>query len=341
MKTTLAIAFVVALGGLAHAQGFGRDMRGPDRINWLRSMDSVTKGGGTDFLSEFERRRLKAMGVEPQDKKFVLVDIRPTNEETEPREFVTCSDSMEAYRGAWVYVKLDFDKENALQKAWKVNAAPAIVGCDLFGNDFYKVGAPSIESIRAVLRSTPPLVTTYETKLKADYQKASDLVKSEDERGSKMLVDICIAGKTGYKEVNEAHTKLNELTDAAFKKGDLAAAVSTDTGVEYFDELVKVYGKTGPGAKAEVSSATLDYYRGNIQQAIQRLIKVTKYDPRALKSEISSATKALEEISKDGDAKIEFALNGPDKVLAKEAVRKIAKDYAGTEAGKHAADASK
>jgi len=166
-------------------------------------------------------------------------------------------------------------------------------------------------------------------------------VKSEDERGSKMLVDICLSGRTGYKEVSEAQTKLNELTETAFKKGDLAAAVSPETGVEYFEELVKIYRTTAPGARAEVLLATIDHARGNIQPAILRLLKVLKSDPRVLKAEIESAGKALDEISKAGDAKIELALNGPDKVLAKEAVRKIAKDYAGTDAGKHAADASK
>jgi hypothetical protein len=338
MKTTLAIAFTVALGGLAHAQGFGRDMR--DRIQWSRSLDAATKGGG-DFLSEFEKRRLKAMGIEPQDKKYIFVYIRPTSEETEPREFNTCQDAVDAYRGAWVFVKLDFDKESAIQKAWKVTSAPACVGCDLYGNDFVKLGAPSVDIIRSVIRGTPQAVTAYEMKLKADFQKASDLVKTDDERGSKMLVDICLAGKSGYKEVTESQTKLNELTEVAFKKGDLAAAVSPETGVEYFEDLVKIYRTTAPGARAEVLLATLDHARGNVQPAIQRLLKVQKSDPRLLKSEIESAAKTLEEISKAGDAKIELALNGPDKVLAKEAIRKIAKDYAGTDAGKHAADASK
>ena len=339
MKTTLAIAFVVGLGGLAHAQGFGREMR--ERIQWHRSIDSASKGGN-DFMSEFERRRLRAMGIEPQDKKYIFVYIRPTTEETEPREFSTTQDSLDASRGAWAFVKLDFDKESALQKAWKITAAPACVGCDLYGNDFVKVGVPSVDSIRTVIRNTPPLVTQYETRLKMEFQKASDAVKGGDEeKGQKLFVDICLTGKNGYKEVAESQSKLNELTETAFKKGDLAAAVSPDTGVEYFDELVKIYRTTPPGARAEVSLATLDYARGNVQPAIQRLLKVAKYDPRLLKSEIDSANKALDEISKAGDAKIEAALNGPDKVLAKEAVRKLANDYKGTEAGKHAADASR
>src|SRR6185503_2753387 len=181
MKTTLAIAFTVALGGLAHAQGFGRDM-GRDRIQWSRSLDAAMKGG--DNLSEFEKRRLKAMGIEPQDKKYIFVYIRPTTEDTEPREFNTCQDAVDAYRGAWTFVKLDFDKESAVQKAWKVTSAPACIGCDLYGNDFVKLGVPSVDTIRSVIRGTPQAVAAYEAKLKADYQKANDLVKSEDERGS-------------------------------------------------------------------------------------------------------------------------------------------------------------
>jgi hypothetical protein len=83
-------------------------------------------------------------------------------------------------------------------------------------------------------------------------------VKTDDEKGSKLFVDICLGGKNGYKEVAESQTKLNELTENAFKKGDLAAAVSPETGVEYFEDLVKIYRASAPGARAEVLLATLD-----------------------------------------------------------------------------------
>jgi len=59
-----------------------------------------------------------------------------------------------------------------------------------------------------------------------------------------------------------------------------------------------------------------------------------------MKAEIDLAQKALEEISKAGDAKIEAALAG-DRTAAKDVLRKLAKDYQGTEAGKHAADLAK
>ena len=335
----LTPAFLLALAAVAHAQaGFGRDgFR--ERIPWYASFDKVGSGG--DNLSPLERRRLKAMGLEPSDKKYIFVYIRPLTEDKEPNEFTTCQDALEAARGAWAFVKLDLDPQNVHQKAWGIKTAPAVVGCDLFANDFVKVGTISVDAIRSVVRNTPDLVAKYESKLKSDFGKATDALKADEEKGVKLLVDLCVTGRNGYKEVSEAQTKLNEMTESLFKKGELASAVSPETGSEYFDDLVKLYRTTAPGARAEVLLAILEHARGNVQPAIQRLLKVAKYDARLLKAEVDSAGKALDEISKAGDAKIEAALNGPDKALAKETVRKIARDYAGTEAAKHATEAAK
>jgi hypothetical protein len=340
LKHALAVSFVLALAGFAEAQAGGGFGRGPDRerIPWYPSIDKI---GGTDNMTPFERRRLRAMGVEPTDKKYIFVYIRPLSEDKEPNEFSTCQDATEAARGPWAFVKMDFDRENVYQKAWGIRSAPACVGCDVYANDFYKVGGISVDAIRSVVRNTPDLVLRYEARLKADFAKATDAFKNDEERGLKLFVDLCLTGKNGYKEVSEAQTKLNEATDSLFKKGELAAAVSPETGSEYFDDLAKIYRTTAPGARAEVFLAILEHAKGNVQPAISRLLKVSKYDPRLLKAEVEAAGKALEEISKAGDAKIEIALTGPDKAATRDALRKLAKEYAGTEAGKHAADAAK
>ncbi len=342
MRRTLTLTplFVLALCAMAHAQaggGFGRGME-RERIPWYPSIEKVGSG---DNLTPLERRRLKAMGLEPSDKKYIFVYIRPLTEDKEPNEFVTCQDALEAARTTWAFVKMDLDKENVYQKAWGIKTAPACVGCDLYSNDFVKVPGVSVDVIRSVVRNTPDLIAKYEAKLKADFAKATDVLKSDEEKGLKLLVDVCVAGKNGYKETSEALKTLNELTEAVFKKGELASAVSPEAGTEYFDELVRLYRTTAPGARAEVFLAILEHSRGNVQPAIQRLLKVMKYDARLFKAEIESAGKALDEISKAGDAKIEAAQAGPDKAFAREAVRKLAKDYAGTEAGKHASEAAR
>lgn len=340
MRRTVPLVpfFLFALSALAQAQagaGFGRGAG--ERIPWYASIEKVGSG---DNLTPMERRRLKAMGLEPSDKKFIFVYIRPLTEDKEPNEFVTCQDALEAARTTWAFVKMDFDRENVYQKAWGIKSAPACVGCDLFANDFLKVGAVSVDAIRSIIRGLPGAVTTYETKLKADFAKATETIKSDEEKGLKLLVDVSLQ-KNGYKETAEAQKMLIEMTDAVFKKGELASAVSLEAGSEFFDDLVKVYRTSAPGIRAEVFLAILEHARGNVQPAIQRLQKILKGDARLLKSEAESAGKALDEISKAGDAKIEAALAGPDKAIAKEAVRKLAKEYAGTEAGKHAAEAAK
>lgn len=333
MKTTvLAAAFVVSLAALVEAQGFGRD-RERERIPWANSIEKAASGDmGRDFLV---RRR------DTVDNKYILVYVRPLSEETDPREFSACQDVMDAVHGPWGFLKLDFDRENALQRAWGIKSSPAIVGCDLFGNDFVKVAGTSIDNIRTIIRNTPPLVQAYQLKLKAEFQKATEIAKTDEEKGAKLFVDICLTGKTGYKEVSDSQAKLGEITEIAFRKGELAAAVSPESGVEYHDDLSKIYRTTPPGAKAEIVAALLDHARGNVEPAIKRLLKVMKYDVRFLKAEVDGAAKALEEISKAGDAKIEAALAGPDKAVAREVLRKLAKDYAGTEAGRHANDAAK
>jgi len=342
MKNVLAAAFVIGLAGAAHAQGgFGGkgDMRERDRIPWVRGgMDRIV-GGGSDNLNPLDKRRFRQ--PEAGEKKYIFVYIRATEESAmEPREVSACADAHEAARGAWAFVLLDFDKESPYQKAWKVTSGPACLGLDIYGNDFTKMGAATIDTIRTVLKNTPDLIGRYEAKLKYDFQKASDQVKSDEEKGAKMFVDICLTGKAGYKEVAESHSKLGELTDPAFRKGELAAAVSAEMGADYYEDLVKIYRTTPPGAKAEVLLALLDHARGNIQPAIQRLQRILKYDVRSYKPEMDAAQKALEEISKACDVKIEAALAG-DKSVAKEILRKLAKDYAGTEAAMHAAAAAK
>jgi hypothetical protein len=339
MKNLLAAAFVLGLAGAAHAQGFGKgDMRDRDRIPWVRGGLDRAIGGGDNLNNPLDKRRLKQ---EAGDKKYIFVYIRGTNEETmEPREVSNCADAVDAARGAWLFVLVDFDKENAHQKAWKVTSAPALVGCDIYGNDFMRLGGSSIDTIRNIIKGTPVEVQKYEAKLKYDFQKASDAIAGDTDKGAKMFVDICINGRVGYKEVSESHAKLNELGEAAFKKTDLAAAVSPEMAIDYLEDLVKIYRSTGPGAKAEVMLALLDHARNNVPAAITRLAKILKYDARSMKAEIDLAQKALEEISKAGDAKIEAALAG-DRTAAKDVLRKLAKDYQGTEAGKHAADLAK
>jgi lipopolysaccharide biosynthesis regulator YciM len=276
--------------------------------------------------------------MEAGDKKFIFIYVRPITEDREPVEFSTFAEALQASREAWAFVKMDFDRENPYQKSWGLKGAPACIGADLHGNDFVKLGAASTDSIRGILRNTPGEITRYETRIKSDYGKAMELLKSDEERGAKALVDLVAIGKKGYKEIADAQSRLGELSESALRKGELASAVSLDAALDYYEELVKAYKASAPGVRAEIAAAVVEHARGNAAAAIARLHKIMKYDPRLLKAEVGQAGQALEEIGKSCEQKIDAALLLPDKGQVKEALRKLAKDYAGTEAGRHAAE---
>lgn len=294
MKTAAAtLLFVLGLSSVTWAQGFGRDFgRGYDRVEWYPNLERAMTGQPLDRgFGGFGRR------MDEVEKKYIFVYVRPISEDRDPNEFQT-SEVLNASRGAWCFVKMDFDKDNPQLKAWGIGRAPAILGCDLKGNDFLKSAALSNDQIKRVITGTPEEVQRYEQKLRADFAAALKLLGSDEARAVKLLSEIVAKGKHGYKEVGDAQAKLNEHAEGSFKRGELAESVSFDAGVEYFDEVARVYKGTPPGVRAEIRSARLDHERGNTKKAADRLQAVTKLDPRLFKAEIEEAQKALDEFAK-------------------------------------------
>jgi len=338
MKTSIAgAALLLAAAAPAFAQRGPEDFIGGRRVHWYPSIEAAVGGG--EGVSEVERRRMRFFGENPVDKKFIFVYVRPPIEEREPNEF-TNNDVVTASRGAWCFVKMDYDKENRWLKTWGILRAPAVIGADLHGNDFGKAASASIDAIRGLLKTVPDAVVRYEQKLKSDWTRVNDLLKLDEEKGAKALVDFCGSAKPGYKESAEAHAKLNEVSEAALRRGELAESVSVDAGVAYYDDLAKSYAKTTPGLLAQIRLAFLEHERGNVRKGIDALQKILKLD-RLSPHEMEEANRALLEISKRGDQKIDAALNLPDRGAAREALRKLGSDYAGTEAGRRALDVSR
>jgi hypothetical protein len=282
---------------------------------------------------------MRFFGEQQVDKKYLFVYVRPLNEEKEPNEFAN-QDVVTQSRGAWCFVKMDFDKENKWLKAWGIGRAPAIIGGDLHGNDFGKAASASIDAVRGLLKTVPDAVNKYEAKIRSDWSRVNDQLKLDEDKGSKLLVDFCQIAKPGYKETAEAAAKLTEVSEAALKRGELAESVGVDQGISYYDDLAKTYGKTAPGVLSQVRLALLEHERGNVKKAVDALVKIQKLD-RLSPHEMEEANRALHEISKRGEQKIDTALGNPDRVAAKDVLRRLAVEYAGTDAGRRAADLSK
>jgi hypothetical protein len=283
-----------------------------------------------------ERRRPRFVGFDPVPKKYVFVYIRTALEDRDPATFNN-NDIIQASWREWAFVKMDFDKEQPHQKAWGIRGAPVCLTLDLHGNDILRANAVSIDIVRGLLRNTPDEILRFEAKLKMDFQRALEALKTDDARGVKLLIDIAALNRIGYKEITDAQAALAETSEAAFRNCDLMESVGPEQAIAYLEEMVRLYRMTSPGVRAEVRIARLENLRENVAAALQRLQKVSKYDARFLRKEIEEAQALAAEIAREGEAKISAALTG-NRAEARESLRKIARDYSGTEAGRRAAD---
>ncbi len=304
-KAGPVLAFVFLLTAPAFAQkGGGKGGRGFDggdfgergfRVNWASSIESaVSPDPGEQQRNKF----LKGFGMESAEKKYLLVYVRPPSESGDPGEYSNDDVVRASYR-EWTFVKMDPDKDNPYLKSWGVRTAGVIVGCDLHANSFMGPVASSADQLRRILGGLPGAVAAYEQKLKAEYGKAVEAIKTDEARGTKLLIDLVSRGKPGYKEVAQAQAQLGEQADAAFRRGELAESVSPETGIEYYEEVSKTYKGTPPGVRADLRLARLERERGNSKGALAKLQAIVKLDPRVFKSEIEEAQKLLEETPRE------------------------------------------
>ncbi len=332
-------------GGGRGGGGFGDGFGAGPTVNWFPSIEAAMARGGErppapaadpDRPAPDPDRWARRFGFEPVAKKYVLVYVRMVSEEKDPGAFNN-TDVIRASYAEWAFVKMDFDREHPYQKAWGLRAPPACVTLDLHGNDILKTNVISAETVRGLLRNTPEAIQAFETKLKLDFQRAVEALKTDEARGVKALIEIAALVRVGYKEITDAQAALAEASEASFKNCEILESASLDQAIAYLEELVRLYRITSPGVRAEVRIARLENARQNVQAAVQRLNKILKYDPRILRKEIDEAGTALGDVSHEGETKITAALSG-NRSEARDSLRKVARDYAGTEAGKRAAD---
>lgn len=323
--------------------GFGPSDFTAPTIDWYPSIEAA-KGGdrlpvpadpGGEAAGRLERWA-RRFGFEPVPKKFIFVYVRPPSEEKDPSEFNN-NDLVTASRREWAFVKMDFDREHPQQKAWGIKAVPFCVTLDMRGNEILRANSVSIEALRGLIRNSPETLARFEAKLKIDFQRAIEALKADEARGVKALIEIAQIPKVGYKEITDAQAALAEAAETAFRNCELVESTSPEQGIAYLEEIVKIYRLTPPGVRAEVRIARLDHHREAVQAAIQRLLKILKYDARVVKKEIDEAAAALGEISREGETRIAAALTG-NRSEARDGLRRIARDYSGTEAGRRAVE---
>jgi len=307
----------------AWAQGGG----GRDRNRRVEWSDSVDDGKG----------RLN------NNRRFLLVYIRPADEASDPSEFRN-TDVVDASRDSFSFVKIAFDKDAPEIKEWRVPSAPMILGCDKHGNEVIRQAGAGIDHIRAVMKGTADGVAKLEATVKALKNKIDDAEKSGDKsRTVKACLDLVKLGKKGYPEIPAALAKIETLAADEWKKVEVAETVDEATAIQSLECISKDFTGAPPGAEAEIRIAERENKAGNVAAAIARLQKVLKLAQPLFKEKIDEAQKLLDAIGAEGVEKVDAAakIAAGDRDRGREALRKLQKEYAGTEAAKKAAEALK
>jgi hypothetical protein len=319
----LAVAVaLLAASQAAWAQGGGRDRN--RRVEWS---DSVDDGKG----------RLN------NNRRFLLVYIRPADEASDPSEFRN-TDVVDASRDSFSFVKIAYDKDAPEIKEWRVPSAPMILGCDKHGNEVIRQAGAGIDHIRAVIKGAADGVAKLEATIKSLKNKIDEADKSGDRaRTVKACLELVKLGKKGYPEIPAALAKIESLAAEEWKKVEIAETVDEATAIQSLEGISKEFAGSPPGAEAEIRIADRENKAGSVAAAIARLLKVLKLPLPLFKEKVDEAQKLLDAISAEGAEKVDAAakIAAGDRDKGREALRKLQKEYAGTEASKKASEALK
>lgn len=253
-------------------------------------------------------------------KKYILIYVKPPGEQVEPAVFAN-ADILTAARGPWAFACVNFSKESAFLKSLGATAAPSVTGCDIHHNVYTRSTDISAPSVRKVLGVVAESALRYETKLKADHEKAIEIARVSPRKAIRPLVDIVEQGKKGYREIQDALEILADIAKEDWKLVDLAQGVGVEKVLEALEEMARVFRATPPGAQAELKIADLEEKRGGLATAVHRLEKVSKLDPRFLRAEVDAAFAALDRIrAETGGRDIGELQKALDRVRAAERV---------------------
>lgn len=320
MKQLAIGACVLAMAAPAFAQGGGgpgggRNGRGP-RVEWAEDMEQALRRAG-------------------EKNACIFVYIKNSTDK-DPTEFNN-ADVAEMSRDV-VFVKLNYGRDDEWIKQWKVPVAPMILGCDKHGNDYNRANSTNIDKIRGILDAVGGLVQKYEAKLKSEYAKFLDAIRTQQNaKIGKALADLLPVLKKGFRETEDTLAKMKEIEADEVKKVVEGGRGDRDLEVEWLNEMLRDFKGTPIAAEAELRLAKIEKAR-DPQAAIARIKRLQKLEGVGYPSKVDSSNALWTEITSDGEAKVDEALK-LDKAAAKDALRRLLRDYAGTDAAKRANEA--
>jgi hypothetical protein len=310
-------------------------------MNILLALTLIAAGQDRD--RDRERRAVwcesveSALGQITPNRRLLFVYVAPASDPGDPTVFR--NPDVQAAAETFVPVKIIFDKEHPDLKEYRVASAPAILCCDRYGNEVARGTSLSVDVVRGLIRTAPDAAAKLEAHVRSLGARVEEAERSgERARILKACADVIRTGKRGFPEIAAAAKKLDALAEPEFAKVDLAASVDARTAIEQFERIAKEFAGTPPAVRAEVRIAELENGRGSAAAAVARLQKASVAASPAFEAVAKEARETLDRVVREGIDRVAEAEKLP-REQAREALRKLQKEYAGTEAGKSAGQA--
>jgi len=328
-------------GGLGGGTGGGKPgLPGKGGPSLPNDKDFSTEG------CEWVEPPSKASDAAKSGEKFLLVYVYEdkANGNSISTDFFRL-DVIQLSKTTWVFSKMPYTKDDAELRKLGVRRPGTVLGLDRYGNEWKRLDAVSAIELKGLLASVPELVKRFTEKLQADFARAEVLGKTDLDKAGKLFADIARNSRKGYKEIEDAAGKVREISARQFKAVELAFSADEKQAMTMLKQLAGDYKDLPSGVEAEIRLAEFDLTKGAIPSSIERAKRALRVEGQeAFVEEVAHAKKVMEKIAAEGNQRIAAALQlaqAGDRAKAVEAFRQIARDFAGTEAGKKAADVAK
>ncbi len=255
-------------------------------------------------------------------------------------------DVIQLSKTTWVFTKLIYSKENADVRRLAVKKPGTVLGLDRHGNEWRRLENLSTIELKGLLASVPDQIRKFLDKVQSDFARAEALAKTDLDKAGRLFAEIARLPRKGYKEIEEAVARVQEISERQFKSADLAfSADDAGQGAAILRQMAADYKGLPQGMEAELRLAEIDVRKGVLATAIQRAKAALRLEGQeGFAPAVDHAERLLEKIAALGEDRIAAARKlgaSGDRPKAAALLRQIALDFAGTEAARKAAEAAR
>ena len=156
----------------------------------------------------------QAPQVAQQGRKNILVYAYRFSNPSSLTKFPQTPKIILTSRQNWVFATLDLDRESKIKTSLRLGLTPHLIGCDSYGNPFFRAKGNAIPSVYAVVARTKAWVIRYRAQIAKDF-KAASADRGDPKATVRALEKFVSDAKPGYPEVKQAKAMLDKLRRTA------------------------------------------------------------------------------------------------------------------------------